>query len=336
MEIKRLPDSEIEIAGEISAGDFEFFREKAIKKLSEEVKIDGFRPGNIPEKILINKIGEPAVLDEMAELALQKAYPKIIEENKIQAIGRPEITITKIARNNPLGFKIKTAVMPEIKLPDYKKIAEPIMKIKEEITVEAKEIEQSIEHLRKSRATKNDKNEEVLPELNDEFVKTLGEFENVETFKKTIHKNLLAEKKIKAREKKRLEILDKIIEAFNIEIPKVLIEGEKNKMLNETKANIEQMGLKWEDYLKRLKKNEEEILKDWDNDAAKRVKYGLVLNEISGKEKIEISEDELGRETDRLMERYKNSGQSLDPERAKNYIYGMLRNEKVFQFLELC
>jgi hypothetical protein len=53
----------------------------------------------------------------MAELALSEHYPKIIEQEKIDAISRPEIAITKLARKNPLGFKIKTAVLPEIKLP---------------------------------------------------------------------------------------------------------------------------------------------------------------------------------------------------------------------------
>ena len=56
-------------------------------------------------------------------MALSEYYPKILEENKIDAISRPEISITKLARKNPLGFKIKTATMPEMKLPDYKQIA---------------------------------------------------------------------------------------------------------------------------------------------------------------------------------------------------------------------
>ena len=60
-------------------------------------------------------------------MALNEHYPKIIEEEKIDAISRPEISITKLARKNPLGFKIKTAVLPEIKLPDYKNIAKDIL-----------------------------------------------------------------------------------------------------------------------------------------------------------------------------------------------------------------
>jgi len=122
----------MEIAGEIEADIFESFRSEAVKEMSEEIKIDGFRPGNAPEKVLIEKVGESAVLETMAEIALQKEYQKILEENKIFAIGHPQISITKIAKNNPLGFKIKTAVMPEIQLPDYKNIASKIEKAKED------------------------------------------------------------------------------------------------------------------------------------------------------------------------------------------------------------
>lgn len=126
IEIKKLPQSEIEITGEISAGDFENCREKALKDLSENIQVDGFRPGKVPEKILAEKIGEGAIMERMAEIALQKEYLKIIEEKNIHVIGRPEVVITKMAKGNPLGFKIKTAVMPEIELPDYKKIAKEI------------------------------------------------------------------------------------------------------------------------------------------------------------------------------------------------------------------
>jgi FKBP-type peptidyl-prolyl cis-trans isomerase (trigger factor) len=262
IEIKLLPGSKVEIAGEISAGDFMNYKDRAIKEISGEIKIDGFRPGSAPEKILLEKIGEPALLEKMATIALQKEYPKIITGHKIKAIGQPEIVITKITRDNPLAYKIKTSVMPEIELPDYKKIA----------------------------------------------------------------------KEISGAGDKRLEILNKISSLMKADIPEILIEAEKHKILEETKANIMQIGLKWEDYLGHLKKTEEEITKGWGEDALKRVKNYLILNEIAEKEKIEVPEEELERETDKIMEQYKN----LDKRRVKIYTYGIIRNEKVFQFLESC
>ncbi len=124
--LKQLPNAEIEISGELSGEQFAAYRAPALKQLHQTVTIDGFRPGHIPENVLVAKLGKEKILLEMAELALREHYPKIITENKIAAIGRPEITITKIATDNPLGFKIKTAVEPTVKLPDYKKIAREI------------------------------------------------------------------------------------------------------------------------------------------------------------------------------------------------------------------
>ena len=158
LKINKLPKSEVEIEGEIEADVFESYYGKALKRIGEQVEMDGFRKGKVPENILVSKIPEAQILEEMAEMALAEHYPKIIEENKIMAISRPEIGITKIARKNPLGFKAKTAVMPEMKLPDYKNISKEIISTltdeEKNTEVTDKELEDTIMDIRKSRAPK--------------------------------------------------------------------------------------------------------------------------------------------------------------------------------------
>ncbi len=337
LEIKLLPNSEAEIIGEISAEIFMSGRGEAIKEFSETVELKGFRKGKIPENVLLNHLGNNAILEKMAIIALEKTYPRIITEHKIRAIGRPEISITKMAENNPLGFKIKTAILPEITLPDYKGIAKKIMTEKEEVSATDDDVNKTIESIRKAKATKKEtdgKKEELLPELSDEFAKSLGNFENMDALKNTIRLNITEEKKIKAREAKRMEILDKVAEKIDQEMPKYLIDLEKDKMLDEMKRNITQMGMKWEDYLTHIKKTEEELRKDWEKDAVKRVKYGYILDEMTEKEKIEISPEELNKEIDAMVEYHKKLGQELDRERVKKYLTGIMRNEKLFQLLE--
>ncbi len=94
----------------------------------------------------------------MAEMALSEHYPKIIDEEKIDVISRPEISITKIARNNPLGFKIRTSVLPEVKLPDYKAIAKKTLAAvpaeEKNVTVTDEDMENTIMDIRRSRAPK--------------------------------------------------------------------------------------------------------------------------------------------------------------------------------------
>src|SRR3989344_1054307 len=152
-EIKKIEKSRVEITGVISIEEFEKFRNQALKNINEEVTIDGFRKGKVPENILISKVGEMTILEEMAQLAIKEAYPKIIIDEKIDAIGQPEVHITKIAKGNPLEFKIITAIVPEVKLGDYKKISKEEKSKKSEITeVTEKEVSDAILNIRRSRA----------------------------------------------------------------------------------------------------------------------------------------------------------------------------------------
>src|SRR3989344_4800318 len=134
--IKKLPKSEVEIEGELEAGAFENYFQKALKKIGKTLKLDGFRSGKIPESVLLSKVPEIRILEEMAELALSEYYPKILEDEKIDAISHPQISLTKLARKNPLGFKIKTAVLPEVKLPAYKDMEDFKEKLKINIKLE--------------------------------------------------------------------------------------------------------------------------------------------------------------------------------------------------------
>ena len=360
IKINKLPKSEVEIEGEISAEIFESYYEKALKKLGEKVEIDGFRKGKVPENILISKIPESHILEEMAEMALMEEYPKMIEEEKIEAISRPDISITKIARKNPLGFKIRTAVLPELELPDYKKIAKKtigeVADKEKDITVTEEEVENTIMDIRKSRAPKihitdkakeeaehvhdeNCKHEESenketkepdLLEFNDEYVKALGPFEGVEDFKNKLKENIKLEKENHLKERTRLKIVEKIIEETKVELPEILIQVELDKILYRMESDIAQMGLKFEDYLKHLNKTIEDLKKEFRGDAEKKAKLALVLNKISKVENITADREQVAREVTMILEHYKDA----DPERAEMHAENVLTNEAVFQFLE--
>ncbi len=95
-------------------------------------------------------------------------------------------------------------------------------------------------------------------------------------------------------------------------------------------SDISQMGLKFEDYLKHIKKSVDDLKKDFRPDAVKRSKLSLVLNEIAKIEKLEPSKEDVEREVAHLIEHYKDA----DPERARMHAENVLTNERVFQFLE--
>jgi trigger factor len=116
-----LPKSQVELDVELSLEEFKPYAEKAVKKISKEIKIDGFRPGKTPYDILKQKIGDMSILEEAARIAINETLDKVIKENVIgDPVGQPKIDITKLAPENPFAYKVVLALIPEIKLGVYK------------------------------------------------------------------------------------------------------------------------------------------------------------------------------------------------------------------------
>lgn len=346
--INKLEKSELEITSSISAETFASFEAKALEKANERMEIPGFRKGKAPADIVRKNINEAFLLEEMAELAISDAYPKILEENKIDAIGRPEITITKIARGNDLEFKIKTAGLPEVTLPDYKKIAKSENSKDEnkvDVVIDESEVDKVVNDLRKMRAHQNlhkddaegaehnhdhgEIKDEDLPVVDDEFAKSFGKFETVEEFKNKIRENLKMEKDVAQKDKVRLAIIEGILAETKVEVPEVLIAGETQKLLYRLEADIANMGLKIEDYLKQIGKTGEDLAKEWRGEAEKRAKLELVIHQIAEKESLKPAPEDVEKEAEMITKMYKDA----DPLRAHAYVEQMLTNEKVFAFL---
>ena len=313
IKIVKLEKSRVEITGSIPAEDFSSFRKKALENINNEITVDGFRKGKIPENILISKVGEMTILEEMAELALSKIYPEIVIDNKIEAIGRPEISITKIALNNPLEFKIITTVLPEIKLGDYKKIAKKeIEKPEEKIEVEEKEVKDAIEKIMKSHPDH-----------------TGHDHESAE-FKEKVKLSLLEEKKLRVQEKRRIALSDAILEASSLEIPELLVDSEVRRIEAQFSDDVKRMGATIEDYLKHAKKTIEDLRKEWRPHAEKKAKLQLILNDIAKLDKISVTSNEIEDEVKHILAHYKDANQEL----AYTYAETVLTNEKIYKFLE--
>jgi FKBP-type peptidyl-prolyl cis-trans isomerase (trigger factor) len=338
---KPLPDSEVEIECEIDAESVACHRAKAIAKIQKEMRLPGFRPGHVPEAMLVKQVGDLFIFNEMADLAINDAFPDIMTEAKTNFITMPNIQITKIAVGNPLLFKIVGPVIPEIKLPDYKKIAKKENEVKSEpVEATEKELADTLEEIRKNYALRNhthaegeehkDDEKMELPEVNEEWVKKLGAFASVEDFKNKIKEGIQKEKEFKNKDKKRMSIIEKILEGTKVAMPKVMIESELRKMHAQFEDDIALAGLKVEDYLKHLKKTPEDLKKEWTPDAEKRAKVQLIITKIALDEKIEADPEIVKREVENLLKTYKDATE----ERTKAYVEMMLVNEKVFEWLE--
>lgn len=159
--LARLPKSEIEIAASISFSEFEPYVRRASVLISEQTEIEGFRKGKAPYDVVKDRVGEAAIYERAADLAVRKTYPEVLtrlgEKGDLSpshpVIGRPEIIITKLAPGNPLEYKVRAAVLPVVTLPDYTAIAKRVLQDKKAQTVSDEEIAGALEWLRESRVS---------------------------------------------------------------------------------------------------------------------------------------------------------------------------------------
>src|SRR3989344_3627196 len=142
--------SEIEIKGEIPVEAASRFRVPALKHLGEHTTVPGFRKGHVPQDLLVGRLGEQALWEEMAKQALSEILPAIVRDKKLTLLGEPHITITKLAPGNPIGFTIQTTVAPTIALPDYKTLAREVTREPSpSFAVNDEEVEKAVSELLK-------------------------------------------------------------------------------------------------------------------------------------------------------------------------------------------
>lgn len=185
---KILEKSQIELTIELSVEEFAPFIEKGAKKLSEKVKIEGFRPGKAPLEVLKSKVGEMSILEEAAQLAVNKTLDDVIEEriDEFKAIGSPSVNVSKLAPNNPFEYKVVLSILPEIELGEYKKLD-----IKEEkIVVDKKEVERIVNDLREMKAKEVLAKEDEIVVKGDKVVVDIKMFEGKIQIEDGFHKDL--------------------------------------------------------------------------------------------------------------------------------------------------
>ncbi|MEQ1664950.1 MAG: trigger factor [Bdellovibrionales bacterium] len=336
LEVNELPGSMVEIKGEISWENFATYEKKAFERLAKHIEVDGFRKGNVPEAIAKKQLGDELLLSDMAEMAIQEIYPTILEDKKIDAIGRPALSITKMARDNALGFTLTTAILPEIKLPDYKKLAKVAPAVAD-VSATEEEIDKVIEDLRQMRAyghvhgaEDEHAHTEALPEVNDEFAKSFGAFKDLSELRAKIKENILKEKDQNENDKRRITIMDSIIAEAKFDVPAIILQSEQDKMIAQIESDVTRSGMEFDAYLKQVNKSRADIAEEFKGEAERRARFQMVINAIAKDMELKISDEDVDKEAEKLMAQYPGA----DLARTKAYADMILVNERILSMLE--
>jgi trigger factor len=134
---------------------------------------------------------------------------------------------------------------------------------------------------------------EELPELDDDFVSDISEFETLDEYKADIRKNLEEQNERRAEAEKKNAVLEAVYEANDIEIPEVMIESEKDQIIQELSSRLRQQGMEFEQYMKYMGKDVADFREEQAEDAKKRVKMRLVIKAIAKDQGLDATDEDL-------------------------------------------
>ena len=380
--------NELEVTIKIEGKEWEDALDKAFVEVNKKTKIDGFRPGKAPKEVFLRKYDKESLFMDAANLVLNDAYQKMIEENEnVEIVAQPTVALKSIDEKY-VEFVFTLTKKPDVKLGKYKKLGvkkEEVKVTKEEIdhaleetlnrysenvtkdgsiengdiaiidfegfkdgiafeggkgenyslTIgsntfipgfeeqligmkagETKEIEVTFpeeyhsEDLKGTKATFKVKVNEVktikVPELNKDFFDDLGMegIETEESLRKQLEENIQAHKELHIENDFVDALLVKAIESMEVDVPDVMVDDETDRMLRQYEENLKIQGITLQQFYQFTNSDETALKDQMKEEALKRVKERLLLEEIAKEEKIEITDEDALKEADSLANKY--------------------------------
>ncbi len=176
-----------------------------------------------------------------------------------------------------------------------------------------------------------------VPEIDDEFAKSLGAFDSLEAVKKNLREGMEHEQKENQKNEQRTAILDALVESLTIEYPQSLVHEELHRIEREFSNQLSRMGMTFEAFLEQGQKTKEEMYETWEPQAKKRVGAYLILDALAKDENVYTESEEVEEEMNKALQYFKSvkdAEKNMDMAALYNVVSEQVRNEKIFKLLE--
>ncbi len=416
---KKLDSNTVELTVELNHQDLARYIKETEQEFTRGLEMPGFRKGKVPQDLARKQIDGKKLLEAALQTAMQRSLGRVISEQDLDIIEASDLSVKENSAEKLL-YTVKLSIFPEVQLPALGSIKVP----HREVSVDTKELDETLDSIRSSRAVYTEKtgpaqkqdrvevdfevrqdgalieggesknhpliigqnqfvpgfedqlvgmnkeekkefslqipndfsNKKIagkkldfvvtmkeikdtkLPELNDDFAKTLGNFQNVDQLIMNIKDGLLEEKKEKEQQRVRLEIIDKIIAGAKCQVPEKMIGDQLGLMIQNFDADLHKHDMELSIYLAKLGKTQEDLKKDWRPEAERQVKMALILHNVARNHKIEVAQEEVDEATAALIQstmiQEGSENVNFDAEKLKMNIRNKLANEKTLEYLE--
>ena len=143
-----------------------------------------------------------------------------------------------------------------------------------------------------------------LPELDDDFAQDVSDFDTLDEYKADVEKKILENKENQIKREQEDQIIEKIIENAQMEIPQQMIAAQTRQMTQEFAQRLQSQGLSLEQYMQFTGLTPQKMMEDLEPQALKRIQSRLVLEAVVAAENIEASDEEIDKELENMASMY--------------------------------
>ena len=172
-----------------------------------------------------------------------------------------------------------------------------------------------------------------VPAIDDEFAKDVSEFDTLADLKKDIKAKMTADRQQAADQAFEDDLMGKVADGITCDVPDAMVEEQAKRFVENLKLQIQQQGIPYDQYLKLTNMTEEDLLGQAQEPALRQVKLGLAMDAIAKAENVEVSEEEINAEYDKMAEQYGMKAEDLKKYITADSIRGQLTNQKVVKIV---
>lgn len=347
---KKLPKSEIELTITIPQEEIKKAIEKTYAKLAPKVEVTGFRPGKAPREKILAKLG-PILYEQTLNYLLPEATMITLEKEGLTPLDSVRYNIEKFEAEGEIVYTATFPVFPDIRIGNLNKIK--VTKTKATIT--EKEIEEALnimfanwkkleeekfeaekKELEKTKKVKDtDKAQAILKysKPTDQWAKDQENLKvkNLAELREKIREELRRQKESIAEADFQNEIVRQAVKLSKIEAPAIFIKEELNRRVEGYKSRLEQLGLKFEDFLRAQKMTIEKLKEGMSDNAKAFVESEMFLLLYAKEKDIEVGEEEVQKQIDETED--KETRKKLNTTDGRRYIKDVLQKQKAFNHL---
>jgi trigger factor len=142
--VEHLSPTRVRINVEVPFDELKANFDRAYRKIAQQVRVPGFRPGKAPARVIESRIGRAPILDEVVNEAVPIKYLEAINSSAVRAIGRPDIEVTKIEDGDLVAFTAEVDIRPDFTVPDFGDLTVTV----DDIELTDEEVDQQLDELR--------------------------------------------------------------------------------------------------------------------------------------------------------------------------------------------